>query len=565
MSTAELPPGVNMQDVEALGDLGEPEGQRVVYEDPEEPEEKEEPETVVKTIITKGKGKKAESGKILENKEALAALSRLGASGGSRIWVERVEPSTYQGRKVQTGRIVHLTLSPSEISDAELPRTLPMLGKYGRVLRLGCGNKSIPLDLAGGDLSKLDFDDSAPAAQQTVVGIDAFGRPVMSQLAATTPAPVAGLNFSPFGFQGQQQTPESIAKLVAEMLKKEGDQSKMLMEIEEKRAAREERERKDRIDREEKAEERRREREEKAEKERKDREERYERERRETAEREERRRSDREKEERQERRDREERLEKERAAQAERDRQERLEREKREEQRLAKEEAARERAHQLSLEQAKEQRAAMENLAKTLAGKDESFFDKWMKLKALEPAKDEFKSFERAASLISSFGGQRSTVGEVMEHLPAAIESLTGLKTAVPNSVMPSGAAMHTQTGQPAQPQAQQIAQNPPPARMDLVELLDGLKSCTDAISKGVTPAQAVAALRQPREKGGTPNLVLVCAQREPTEVMGEIMKQMERPDVPAEAKATIAAFGAVVKEQAGLAWIMAFFAEARK
>lgn len=506
---------------------------------------------VVKTIVTQGKGQK-QTARVVSNREAIDAIASLGGSGSS-IWVERIEPVKHGGRRVQTGKLISLALTADDLTK-NLPATLAMLGRRGRLFKIGAGDKSAPLEVAGGALDLLDYEDEG--AQQTVVGMDSYGRPVVAQVSAPS-APPLQMQFQPFQ-PNHPLSASDIAKAVAEAVgagKKSEAYELKILEMEQRRQEREER-----------AEKERRDREEKLDKERKEKEEREARERRERDEREERRRTEREKEEKDERNRREEKEKAERKEKEERDSRDRKEREERETRDRIDREKNQERQYNLMLQASKDQNALVQQLLVGQANKDEGFLDKWIKLRALEPKDDPLKNYERIASIIGGNGAPEGIAETIIKTLPDLVRAGTEWKMAppgvpmIPAGYQPAQVAAQQQTGQAA---PAQVAHKGP--TMDLPELLDGLKSVTEAIEKKYSPADAIRAFRRERSQGGVPNFCAVCAAQTPEALAEELKKLYLSDKLPEEQKAAILAFQPVATSEVGKAWLTQFFAEVRK
>jgi hypothetical protein len=207
--------------------------------DDEEGEEDEDGKgagTVIQTKIIHSKGRKPKVE--VANKEALEALRALGTAQGARIVVERVEPRIHGGRRVSTGKLVSYTLAPDELRDEQV--LLPALGRRGSVMRLHVGKESVTIKLAGAALDLLDYEE--PQAQ--AVTFDAFGRPVAQVMPAGAQMPVTLPFATPYGFNAQPQV--DIAKVVADAIaavapKRDEAREKLLLELEMKKAEREER------------------------------------------------------------------------------------------------------------------------------------------------------------------------------------------------------------------------------------------------------------------------------------------------------------------------------------
>lgn len=540
-------------------------------------EAQQHPPVIVKTITSYGKpnGKAAPTAKVLENKEeleAVASFSRSSGSGG--IWVERVEPVKHNGRKVQTGKLISVVLTADDLTK-NLQQTLLMLGKRGRLFRIGTGDKSAFLEVAGGSLDQLDYEPEEMVT--TIVGTPSG--PMMAQVPASqaTPAtqgmlPMPGMplmgNFNPYG-----GNVEAIVEKVVEKLggaKKSESYELKLLEIQQKNEERaERREREERAEREKEKRERQ-EREEKLDRERREREEREAKERKEKEEKEERRRQEREEREAKERREKEEKEARERREREEKDRADRLEREKRDAEAREREEKARERQHTLAVEQMKQQMEMLKSIATSSQKGGDDLIEKVIKLRALDAPKDHWKDLERAMNLINggNAGGGRDWASELVSVLPDGIRALAELKMApqggyVPGTIPPS--AIQQQPAQVAHNPQQPAAPARPP--LDMVELLDAVKSMAEAMQRTppISPADAVKVFRKPREQGGAPNFCVIAATSSPESLGANLKTLLSSDKVPDEQKALILSFAPLAMSEAGKKWIGEFFVEVRK
>lgn len=525
----------------------------------------------VKVSVTTGKGKK--KALKVENAEALDALAAFG-DVGSTFYIERVGPQMHRGRKVQMGRI-RRALALEELRDGQ--RLHDILGPLGNEFIVGLGKRRVPVKIAGGDLSALDYEPDEPAP--TVMGFDAAGRPVAMQAPQPQafqyphgfPPPqsawggVAMPFGSPFG-QVPPASPEAIAIAVAKALgdgKKDEKALDREWDVQQKRWEREDREKKEQREKEEKREKEERERRDREEarktteeKERREREERREKEARDRADKEERE---------QARRWEEERKEKAREAEDRAKRWEQEQKERADERRLQ---------HEREMKRIEEDAKARVEAAKAAKEGEASIFQRLKELKELEGDRDDpFDMFVKFKQLTTE---PRSIVGEVLAGLPGAFQA-AGQEIArvrsTPFAPLPPGYQLPPPAAPAANPAAPGAVAGQAPQAMATTlsaqEFLDGLETVREAIEKKVEPARVIAILNRPRPAPpavvdpaahGCPNLIAIVAQRSPQQMMAEAETLHTRPELSPEQRAILERFKAVATTPDGIQWIFAFF-----
>lgn len=480
------------------------------------------------------------------NKAALDALASVaGGSATAEVWVERLAPATYGGRRLKGGKLSRVRLTVSDLKDTST--LYSKLGRIGTEFRVGIGADSRIVSIGDGSLAGLDEFDFEDAPTPPSV-------PYMQPTMVPTPgAP------TPWGWAPPPIRETDIAKAVADAVKpfaekgkEDAEMRRFVMELEEKRLAREEKLREAKEAEERRREERERDRQEKREKE----------------EKEDRLRREKEERERQEKREKEEREARQAQAareQADRERREKEERDRREDERRRDEDRRKQsdQQFQLMLEQmrtaATQQQQFLERISTERTKSDEGFFEKMLKFQQLQPKPNPMRDMKELADFMrvlqpSPDGAGRNAFDSLIENLPDVITAFGALRAAQPTA---------TVTQQPTQAASLPAPQPAPEVPMFKPELADALTTVTDAITNGRSAKECYDVMKA----SGKMNSVLAqFGKQSATELFAEFQRYSVMPTFAAEHKTILANLSAAVtKAPNGIVWLTTFLEECKK